>query len=139
MSTPPRPRPSTAPSATSTAATKTAAPNGASRARAARCSTTHRRSRAGGGAAGRAIAAVRSAISDPGTDPAIQKIDEEIAQDEAEGDQENHALHQRVVAREDGLDHEAAEAGQGDDVIGDEGAADQCSDRLTDTAAGGYR
>src|SRR5437762_4630907 len=114
-----------APRATNTAASRTAAPNGARRVRAARRSTTHRCSGAGAGAARRAIAGARSAISDPGIDPAIEEVDEQVAQDEAEGDQENHALHQRVVAREHGVHHEAADAGQGEDVLGDHGAADQ--------------
>ena len=57
--------------------------------------------------------------------PAIEEVDEQVAQDEADGDQQHDALHQRVVAREDRVDHQAADAGQREDVLGDDRAADQ--------------
>src|SRR5438045_3626542 len=63
--------------------------------------------------------------ADPGIDEAIEDVDQEVAHDEADRDQEYDALHERVVAREDGVHHEAADAGQGEDVLGDDGAADQ--------------
>src|SRR5262245_18404763 len=104
-------------SATATAVSITAAPNGASRALAARRST-RQRSRAGrtGAAAARGIASAGSAIPDPRVEPAVEHVDQEAAQDEADRDQEDDALYQGVVPREDGVDHQPADAGQGEDV-----------------------
>src|SRR5256885_13789742 len=83
--------------ATTTAARRTAAPNGASRARAARRSASQRRSPTAG-----------SETAKPRVDVAIEDVHEQIAHDEAERDQEDHALHQRVVAREHRVDDEPA-------------------------------
>src|SRR5436309_11984305 len=83
--------------ATASAASITATPNGASRAPAARRSIRHRRALTGGAADGCLIAAAGSAISDPGIDPAIEEVDQQVAQDEADGDEQHHALHERVV------------------------------------------
>src|SRR6266850_3889654 len=71
------------------------------------------------------MTAPKRLAADPGIDEAIEDVDEEVAHDEADRDQEYDALHERVVAREDGVHHEAADAGQGEDVLGDDGAADQ--------------
>src|SRR5262245_6134329 len=98
-----------APSATTSATSSTAAPKGASRARAARRRASQR----------------RSVRPDARVDPAIEEVDEQVAQDEADRDQQHHALHQRIVAREDRVHDEAADAGQSEDVLGDDGAADQ--------------
>src|SRR5437773_8809081 len=108
-------------SATTMAASNTAAPNGASRARAARRSASQRRSRTAGSRA----TSARSAKPDSGIDPAIQQVDEEVADDEADRDQQNYALHERIVARKDRVDHEAPDAGQREDVFRDHRAADQ--------------
>src|SRR5215470_4892954 len=105
-----------------TAVSITTTPNGASRARAARRSASQRRSRTGVSAA---AARARSANADSGIDPAIEQVDEQVAHDERDGDQQNHALDQWIVAREDRVDHEAADARQREDVLGDDGAADQ--------------
>src|SRR5712692_6588821 len=69
----------------------TATPRGARRVRAAWRSTTHRRSRTGGAVTPRAMAEAGSAVSDPRIDPAIEEIHEQVAQDEADGDEQNHA------------------------------------------------
>src|SRR6267142_1971544 len=105
--------------ATMSAASITTTPKGARRVRAACRSTTHRRSRTGGAVTARAMAGAGSAISDPRIDPAVEEIHEQIAQDEADGDEQDHALHERIVAREDGVHHQAPHAGQGEDVLGD--------------------
>src|SRR5215510_6366199 len=102
----------------------TAAPNGASRVRAARRSTEKRRARPGNDA-GCASPAAPSARPDPGIDPAIQDVDDQVAQDEADRDQQHDSLHERIVAREYGVDHEAPDPRQREDVLGDDGAADQ--------------
>src|SRR5438093_816323 len=111
--------------ATTRAASITTTPRGARRVRAACRSTAHRRALTGGAATGPATTAAGSAISDPRIDPAIQEIHEQVAQDEADGDEQDHTLHERIVAREDGVHHQAPHAWQGKDVLGDDGAADQ--------------
>src|SRR5262245_34566637 len=63
--------------------------------------------------------------ADAGIDEAIEDIDEEVADDEAERDQQDHALHGRIVTREHGVDHQAAHAGQREDVLRDDGTADE--------------
>src|SRR5438132_9964014 len=64
-------------------------------------------------------------VADPGIDEAIKDVDAEVAHDEADGDQQHHALHERIVAREHRVDHQAPHAGQREHVLGDDGAADQ--------------
>src|SRR5215831_327449 len=71
-----------APNAMTSAASSTAAPNGASRARAARRSARQR----------------PSADPDARVEPAIEQVDDQVAGDEAERDQQDHALHQRIIA-----------------------------------------
>src|SRR5437773_6448525 len=83
-------------SATTMAASNTAAPNGASRARAARRSASQRRSRTAGSRA----TSARSAKPDSGIDPAIQQVDEEGADDEADCAQHNYALRHSIVERD---------------------------------------
>src|SRR5215470_10836586 len=111
--------------ATTSATSTTTAPRGARRVRAAWRSTSQRRSRAGEAVVARARAAAGSAISDPRIDPAIEEIHEQVAQDEADGDEQDHALHERVVAREDGVDHEAPDSRKSEDVLRDDGAPDE--------------
>src|SRR6185295_17196236 len=71
------------------------------------------------------IAAPSLVETDPRIDEPIEDVDEEIAEDEAHGDQQHDTLHERVVAGEDRVHHQAADAGQREDVLGDDGAADQ--------------
>src|SRR4030095_16994893 len=110
--------------ATSTASTMTTAPKGASRARAARRRTFQRgaRPRSDRGVAPRPR---RSARLDHGSAPAIEHVDDQVAQDEPDGDQQDDALHERIVPREDGIDHKASHAGQREDILRDDGAADE--------------
>src|SRR5262245_16284596 len=112
-------------SAAAIANTITAAPKGASRARAARFSTTHRLAVPRDDAAGPASAGARSAIPDSRIDEAIEQVHDEVRGDEAHRDQQHHALDQRIVARKHGVHHEPPNAGQGEDVLGDDGAADE--------------
>src|SRR5262245_42528353 len=107
------------------AASSTAAPKGARRAAAARRRTTQGRARSDRGGAGAARLATRSASSDPGIDEAIEHVHEEVAHDEADGDQQHHALHEGVVPREHGVDDEAADAGEGEHVLCDHRPPDQ--------------
>src|SRR5439155_1401900 len=97
----------------------TTTPGVARRVRAACRSTAHRRALTGGAATGPATTAAGSAISDPRIDPAIQEIHEQVAHDEADGDEQDHALHERIGAREDGGHHPAPHAGPGEPVPGD--------------------
>src|SRR5262245_26374996 len=85
-----------APRASVAATSRTTAPNGPSRARAARRSARQE----------------RSTGADARVEPAIEEIHEQVAHDEADRDEEDHALHERVVAGEDRVDHEPAHAGQ---------------------------
>src|SRR6266542_5000426 len=112
-------------SATTIARSITTTPSGPRRVRAACRSTVQRRARSRPRRDGRAMAAAGSAISDPGIDPAIEQIDGQVAQDEAHRDEQDHPLHQWIVAREDRVHHEAAHAGQGEHVFGDHRPADQ--------------
>src|SRR5438094_10127258 len=112
-------------SAVSAATRSTAAPNGARRARAARRTTTQRRSGSGRVAVGWERAEAGSAMADPRVDPAVDEVDHQVAQDEAHGDQQHNALHQRVIAGEDGAADEPADAGQGGAVLGHHRAADE--------------
>src|SRR5216684_1285447 len=111
--------------ATMSAASITTTPRGARRVRAACRSTTHRRSRTGTEVAAHTMTGAGSAISDPRIDPAIEEIHEQVAQDEADGDEQDHPLHQRVVPREDRVHHEAAHPRQGEDILGDHRPSDQ--------------
>src|SRR5262245_14449260 len=109
------------------AASITTAPSGASRALAARLRTTHRRIRTGPVARvrGRRAAEAGSAISDPGIEPAIEEVDHQVAQEEADGDQEHHALDQGIVTGEDGVDHQPPDPRKREDVLGDDRPTDQ--------------
>src|SRR5690242_3023134 len=98
--------------ATTIATIRTAAPNGARRARAARRTASQRRSRTPGSS--RATSA-DSANPDSGIDPAIEEIDGQIGDDEAERDEENDALDERVVACKHGVDDETTHARERED------------------------
>src|ERR1700730_4259362 len=79
--------------ATTRAASIITTPRGARRVRAACRRTAHRRSRTATAVTTRAITGPASAISDPRIDPAIEEIHEQIAQDETDRDEQDHALH----------------------------------------------
>src|SRR5207253_11197486 len=61
----------------------------------------------------------------PRVEPAIEQVHEQVADDEADRDQEDDALDERIVAREDGIDDQAPDAGEREDVLGDDRAADE--------------
>ena len=78
------------------------------------------------------MAAAGSAISDPRIDPAIEEVHQQVAQDEADGDEQHHALHERVVPREDRVHHEAADTREGKDIFRDHRTADQRAELETE-------
>src|SRR5690348_5975301 len=115
--------------ATTIATSRTAAPNGGRRARAARRTASQRRSRT---TVSSREPSVDSANPDSGIDPAIEEIDGEIADDEAERDQQDHALDERVVACKHGVDDETPHARQREHVFGDHRTADERAELQAD-------
>ena len=53
----------------------------------------------------------------------VGDVDQQVDQHVGRRGDQHHALHERVVAREDGLHDQPAEAGQHEDLLGDDGAA----------------
>src|SRR5581483_11341114 len=70
-------------------------------------------------------------MADPRVEHGVEQIDEEVDQHVAHCDDQHGALDHEVVADEDRLDGEAADARQGEDDLDDEGAADQPADLET--------
>src|SRR5713226_1637139 len=80
------------------------------------------------GATAASSAASSAAMADPRVEHGIEHVDREIQQHEADGDEQHHALQDDEVARIDGADQQPADAGQGEDRLDDDGAADQAAD-----------
>src|SRR5882724_4532673 len=77
----------------------------------------------GASAALTAIPTRSSLATDAGIEQPVGEVDEEIDDDEGEREDEHGALQQDVVAREDGLHHQAAEPRPGEDRLSQHGAA----------------
>src|SRR4051812_27333021 len=65
-----------------------------------------------------------STISDAGVEPAIQQIGDEVEQDDEGGEDEGDAHHDGGVVGEDRGDQQRADAGDAEDLFGDDGAAE---------------
>ena len=50
-------------------------------------------------------------VADAGIEPGVHDIHHQVAGDEADGDQQDHALDQRIIARKHGIHHQPADAG----------------------------
>src|SRR5712691_44167 len=70
-------------------------------------------------------AATRSTDADAGIEDAIEHVDGEVDHDEERGRDEDHALHDRVVAVVDRLDGQAPHARPREHRLGDDGAAEE--------------
>ncbi len=65
---------------------------------------------------------------DPRVEEGVDDVGEDADDDDEEGDEERHPLHRGEVAGEDRVDHQRAEAGQGEDALDDERAADEVAE-----------
>src|SRR5262245_34201425 len=66
----------------------------------------------------------RAPDADARVEQRVRYVHQQVDQHVGAGGDEHHALDQRVVAREDRLDDEPTEAGNDEDLLGDDGAAD---------------
>ena len=55
----------------------------------------------------------------------VEHVDDEVDEHVGDGEDDDAALHDEEVAPEDGLDGELAHAGEGEDHLDDDGAADE--------------
>src|SRR6266568_7333373 len=69
---------------------------------------------------------------DAGVDKAIQHIDDQVDQNEQGRKGEHDALHDRVVAREQGIDEELTHAWPAEDSFGEHRSAKQGPELMTD-------
>src|SRR5450755_798059 len=70
-------------------------------------------------AGGLRSAITASCMPDPGIDDAVEQIDDQIDADHNRGDEQDAALHHRVVARLDTVDQPVADAGPREDGLGE--------------------
>src|SRR6266545_2288972 len=65
------------------------------------------------------------AVADARIEERVREVDDEVDDDEGEGREQDEALDLLVVAREDGVDAEGAEAGDGEQGLDHDGATDE--------------
>src|SRR6266571_6506483 len=99
-----------------------AAPSGFFRAKRARTVHVPARGRA---PAGTTISAGLTAIADPRVEDAVQHVHEQVGEDHDDGDEHDEVLDDGIVAPEDRLDQEPRDAGQVEDGLRDDEAADE--------------
>src|SRR5262249_9137492 len=80
---------------------------------------------AAAGAAGTRTSTVASVIPDARVDERVEEIHAEVDEHVGGGGNEDHALHHGIVTPENGRDDEPPQAGDVEDDLGDDGAADQ--------------
>src|SRR5499426_881383 len=82
------------------------------------------------------LVAMASAVADTRVEPRVGQVDQQVDDDEPEGDEEDQRLHHWIVAVGDRVDHEPADAVQGEHGLGDHGPADKerelCPDERDD-------
>src|SRR5229473_8153531 len=88
---------------------------------------TRRRWRAGETSAG-SPSISSTAMADPRIEHGVEHVDDEVHRHEANGDEQDHALQDDEVAGVDRADQQAADAGQREDGLDDQRAADQPAD-----------
>src|SRR5438132_10785654 len=69
-----------------------------------------------------------SAVPNARVEPTVHEVDHQIAQDEADRDQEDHTLHERIIAREDCIHDETTDARQRKNIFSDHRSANQCAE-----------
>src|SRR5450755_3137742 len=111
---------SSGPKATiSTIAVKTTRPSTAS---------LWRRKRRHASAAGETLrrrgASCALAIADAGVEPAIEQVGDQVEEDDEAREDEGHGHDHRRVVAQDRVDQERADAGHAEDLLGDDGAAE---------------
>src|SRR5690606_28409572 len=62
-----------------------------------------------------------SMVPDARVDEAVEKVDDQVDDHDHARDQQQPALHSRIVAAEDGIDHPLADSGPGEDRLGQDG------------------
>src|SRR5262245_50111606 len=80
---------------------------------------------AGGASRGRLTPTAVGSVADARVEEDIQDVDEEVQQHVDARDDQDAALDHRIVAPHDGIDREAADAGEGEDALRHDGAADE--------------
>src|SRR5713226_3921275 len=73
----------------------------------------------------------------PRVEPGVREIHEKVEGDGQGGEEEDEALDQRPVAVEDGEQNEAAKAGQREDLLDDDGPAEERPHLQADNGHGG--
>src|SRR6516225_2383902 len=68
------------------------------------------------------------AMANPGVEHCVERVDDEVHDDEACGDQQHHALQDDEVARADRADQQPADTRQRENRLDDDSAADQAAD-----------
>src|SRR3954453_4140142 len=77
----------------------------------------------------RAALSTSAAMRHPRVEETVEEVGDEVHDDHDERDEEERALGERVVARRDRLDEEAAETGPAEDGLDDDVGADVRPDR----------
>src|SRR5437870_9608320 len=74
----------------------------------------------------------RASVTDPRIEEHVREVDEQVDEHVDDREEQDHRLHRRVVAREDGVHREPPEPGNAVDGLGDDDAADQPRDAEAD-------
>src|SRR5436190_4154737 len=75
------------------------------------------------------VSATGLAIADAGVEPAIEEVGDEVEEDDEAREHERHGHDHRRVVAQDGVDQERADAGNAEDLLGDDGAAEHLRHR----------
>src|SRR5215813_11765494 len=94
---------------------------------------------AAAGAVGTRTSTVASVIADARVDERVEEIHAQVDQHIGRGGDEDHALHYRIVAPENGRDDEAAQSRDVEDDLRDDGPADQHSSGDADHGDHGHQ
>src|SRR5207245_2256676 len=66
-----------------------------------------------------------SHATDPGVEKRVRDVRGDVDHDEHERHQQHGALHNRIVALQRGVDHQVADTGKCEDLLDDDGSAEQ--------------
>src|SRR3989454_7490339 len=77
-------------------------------------------------------AGAASAVTDSGIKPGVAQVDEQVRHHDHRGEEQHGALDQGVVAQQDGVEHQAADARLQEDELHDHGAPEQHRELLAD-------
>src|SRR5690606_29409943 len=83
-------------------------------------------------ACGKSVAVQRSSIADPRIEKGIGEVDEELDEHVKAAGQKDHALDDRIIARQNGVDREPSNPGDIEDAFRYDHAADQQSEASPD-------